>query len=95
MQFIQWRTFAKPVVQPIGQIFGCIPRTSRTSSVLIQTLKDSRIVQSKQDSVKPVYDLLHELAHFVIADTRQLVPRYLAIRRHDLCVGKIANSMPA
>ena len=42
-------------------------RTGHTAGILIDALNEQRIVQSQQSRVKPIDDLLHELAHFVIA----------------------------
>jgi hypothetical protein len=41
--------------------------------------------------INSIDDLLHEIAHVVIADARKLVLGYLAIWRHDLYVGKITR----
>jgi hypothetical protein len=54
--------------EPIGEVVGCIPRTGHPARVLIHARDELGIIQSQQNRVKPIDDLLHEFAHFVIAD---------------------------
>jgi len=50
-----------------------------------------RVVQPQQYRIESVHDLLHEVTHFVIADTRKIISGDFAIRRHKLRIGKIAR----
>ena len=79
------------VCEPIGQVFGGVPCLGGAARIVSHPLDEFGIVQSKQNCINPIYDLLHEFPHLIITDARQPVPRYLAIRRHDLCIGKVAG----
>src|SRR6266849_4639256 len=77
--------------EPIGQVFWGVPCLGGAARIVSHPLDEFGIVQSKQNCINPIHDLLHEFSHLIITDARQPVPRYLAIRRHDLCVGKVAG----
>jgi len=59
--------------------------------IVSHPLDEFGIVQSKQNCTNPIHDLLHEFPHLIITDARQPIPWYLAIRRHDLCIAKVAD----
>jgi hypothetical protein len=77
--------------EPIGQFLRRIPRRRGPARILIYTFDEIGIIQSQQNRIKPVHNLLHESAHFVIADARQSIPSYIAIRCNDLRIGKVAR----
>ena len=58
--------------EPIIEFFGRIPRPDHTARVLIDALDEFRLIEPQQDRVESIDDLLHERAHFVIADALNL-----------------------
>ena len=54
--------------EPIGKVFGRIPRPGHPARIVIDALNEFGIIQTQQNGVKPIDDLLHERAHFVVAD---------------------------
>ena len=53
--------------EPIGQVFRLVPRTGRPAGILIHARDEFGIIQSQQNGVKAINDLLHEFVDFVIA----------------------------
>ena len=71
-------------LQQIGQFLRSVPFARHEARIIIHALDKFPIVQPKQDRIDPVDDLSHEITHVIIADTRKVIPRYLAIWRNDL-----------
>ena len=61
--------------EPIREVFGRIPRSGHPPCILIHAFDEFGIIQSQQNRVNPINDLLHQRAHFVVTDARKSRPR--------------------
>ena len=84
-------SFAPFAREPVGQIPGFVPGRRRATRVFLHPGDKFGIIEPQQDCINTVDDFYHERAHFIIANTRKLIPGNFAIGRHDFYIGKITG----